>query len=67
LPGGFDEGAAGDGVAGFGDAALAAFVAGGVLAGNEAQIVHQLGGMSEAVEVTEFGDESGGVQERESP
>ena len=27
LPGGFDEGAAGDGVAGFGDAALAAFIA----------------------------------------
>ena len=59
LPGGFDEGAAGDGVASFGDAALAAFIARGVLAGNQAQIVHQLGGMAEAVEVAEFGDEGG--------
>jgi hypothetical protein len=67
LPGGFDEGAAGNGVAGFGDAALAAFIARGVLAGNEAQIIHQLGGMGKAVEVTEFGDEGGGVQEGESP
>ena len=67
LPGGFDEGAAGDGVAGFGDAALAAFIARGVLAGNQAQIVHQLGGMGEAVEVAEFGDEGGGVEEGESP
>ena len=45
-PGGLDEGAAGDGVAGFGDAALAAFIARGVLAGNQAQIVHQLGGLT---------------------
>ena len=67
LPGGFDQGAAGDGVAGFGDAALAALIARGVLAGNEAEIVHQLGGMTEAVEVAEFGDEGGGVQEGESP
>ena len=67
LPGGLDEGAAGDGVAGFGDAALAAFIARGVLAGNQAQIVHQLGGMGEAVEVAEFGDEGGGVEEGESP
>ena len=54
-----------DGVAGFGDAALAAFIARGVLAGNQAQIVHQLGGMGEAVEVAEFGDEGGGVEEGE--
>jgi len=49
LPGGFDEGAAGDGVAGFGDATLAAFVAGRMFAGDEAEIVHQLLGMTEAM------------------
>src|ERR1022692_3054161 len=44
LPGSFDEGAAGDGVARFGDAALAAFVAGGVLVGNQAEKFNNLGG-----------------------
>ena len=40
-----------------------AFIARGVFAGNQAQIAHQLAGMTEAVEVAEFGDEGGGVEE----
>ena len=63
VPSGFDQRAASDGVAHFGDAALNSILAGGVFAGDQAKIAHELAGMSETVEIAEFGDEGGGVEE----
>jgi len=57
-PGAFDEGAAGVGVAGLGDAAQAAHRATGVFAGGEAQVAHELAGVIEAGKIPEFSNES---------
>ena len=64
LPGGFDQGAPGRAVAHFGDATLLAVGAGGVFAGNQPQVTHQLAGVLEAVEIAQFGHQRGRVQQR---
>ena len=48
------------GVSAFGDGALPAFAAGGVFAGDEAEVGHQFAGMLEATQVTEFADNGHG-------
>lgn len=67
VPGGFDQSSASNGIAHFGDAALLAIIAGGVFAGNQAEVPHELAWMSEALEITEFGDEGGGVEDGQAP
>ena len=37
---------------------------GGVFAGHQPQVTHQLAGMLEAVEVAQFGHQRGGVEQR---
>jgi hypothetical protein len=55
-PGAFHEGAAGMGVASFGDRTLMASLSTGVLRGDEPQEFHELSGSIEAGEVSEFRD-----------
>ena len=64
MPGRFDQGAAGGSIAHFGDAALLAVGSGGVFAGNQSEVTHQLAGMVKAVEVAQFGHQRGGVEQR---
>lgn len=52
----FDEKPASMGIAAFGDGSLAAFVATGVLAGDEAEVGHELAGMLEAEQGTQLRD-----------
>ena len=63
VPSGFDQCPTSDRVAHFGDAALNSVLAGGVFAGDQAKIAHELAWVGEAVEIAEFGDEGGGVEE----
>jgi hypothetical protein len=62
-PGALDQDLAGVGVAGFGDAALTALPAAGVLGGGEAEIAHELSWIIETGQVAEFGDERDGGEE----
>ena len=59
----FHEGAPGVSVAGLGDAALAAPVAGGVLRGREPQVGHQFPRSIKAGDVSELGGQDGGAGE----
>ena len=56
VPGGLDEHVATSTVAGLGDGAPALAVAGGVLAGDEAEVGHELSGSLEASPVADLGD-----------
>ncbi len=49
------------GVPRLGDAALAAALAGSVLRGREAEVVHEWARVVEAVEIAELGDEGDGA------
>jgi hypothetical protein len=53
-PSSLNEGPAGERVAGFGDAALAAVFATGVLTGRKSQIAHEWSGVLEPGQVAEF-------------
>lgn len=57
MPGRFDEQAAGVAVAGLCDVPAVLLVAGGVLAGGDAQPRRELAGVREAPEVSDFGDQ----------
>lgn len=62
VPGGLDEDVADPGVAGFGDGAEASSLPGGVLAGNETDVGHELARVLEAAHVAELGgDDHGGL------
>ena len=60
TPGGLDEHVSATGVAGLGDGALPPAVAGGVLAGHQAEVGHELAGILEAAEVAELGGQNHG-------
>jgi hypothetical protein len=66
MLGTFDEDPPRMGVAGFGDTSLATFVAAGRLTGNQPKISHNLAGMSEALEGSEFGNCDHGRKELEA-
>jgi hypothetical protein len=53
-PGAFDQGTAGVRVAGLGDRSLAAVVSRGVFRGRQTEVAHQLAGLVEAREVSQF-------------
>ena len=59
-PGGFDQGASSAGIPGFGDRALAAFLAAGVLGGDEADEGSELAWVVKTGEVTELGNDGQG-------
>ena len=61
--GSLDEGPAGECIAGFGDAALAAAFATGVLTRGEAQIAQERSGVLNTVQVAALGDEGDGDRE----
>lgn len=67
LPGGFDHGPATTLVAGPGDGALTALLAGGGFAGNDADEGHQAGGLGEAGEVADLGHPGDGMEGGEAP
>ena len=62
-PGALDEGPAGEGLAGFGEAALAAACATGVRTGGEAQRAHERSGVRNTAQVAELGDAGDGDRE----
>ena len=67
APGRLDQGATSRAVAHFGDATLAAILAGGVFAGNQAQITHELGGMGKSVQIAQFGKGGSGMKQGHPP
>ena len=62
-PSALDEGPAGERVAGFGDAALAAAFATGVFTGGEAERAHERSRILETGQITEFSNEGDGHRE----
>ena len=62
-PGCFDQRAARVAVTRLGDRALAPVLTGGVLAGHQAQVAHELARRAKAGEISEFGDERHGMHE----
>ena len=63
MPGGFDQRPARMGVAGLGDRAAAGVGTAGVLGRCESEVVHELPGVVEAVEVTDLGDQGGSIDQ----